>query len=100
MPQVVRRNSDFHIGHASPTPNPFHKTPYTSTPQGKVYAQGDLVVVAGGSTSCGDGAVGKSGKVFVAGIGVHRVGDATSGHGSWPANAADTGSPKVYADGD
>lgn len=99
MPQVVRVNSDFHIGHASPTPNPFHKTPYSNANQAKVFAQGDLVVVAGGSTSCGDPAEGKSEKVFAESIGVHRKGDATTGHGSWVGNAAETGAPKVWADG-
>ena len=39
MPEVVRANADSHIGHASPTPNPFHKTNYTNAAQGKVYAE-------------------------------------------------------------
>lgn len=97
MPQVVRANADSHIGHASPTPNPFHKTNYTNAAQGKVYAESNLVVVDGGSTGCGDPVSGKSGKVFAESKGVHRKGDATSGHGSWVGNAAATGSSKVWA---
>jgi hypothetical protein len=30
---------------------------------------------------------------------VHRIGDATSGHGSWVANSAATGSGDVKANG-
>ena len=97
MPEVVRANADSHIGHASPTPNPFHKTNYTNAAQGKVYAEGNLVVVDGGSTGCGDSVDEKSGNVFAEGNGVHRKGDATTGHGSWVANAAATGSSKVWA---
>jgi uncharacterized Zn-binding protein involved in type VI secretion len=97
MPGVVRNGVDKHIGHASPTPNPFHQTPYSNAAQSKVFADGSLVVVAGGSTSCGDGVSGKSGKVFAEGKGVHRIGDATSGHGSWVGNSAQTGSSKVFA---
>lgn len=104
MPQVVRKGSDSHIGHASPTPNPFHKTSYSASGQNpiKVYAMGDAVVLGAGQggTSCGDPAMGMSSKVFVQGIGVHRKGDATGGHGSWVPNSAATGAPKVYADGD
>lgn len=94
---VVRQGVDKHIGHASPTPNPFHQTPYSSAAQSRVYADSNLIVVNGGSTSCGDGVSGKSGKVFASGQGIHRIGDATTGHGSWPGNAAATGSSKVYA---
>ena len=97
MPGVVRKGVDKHIGHASPTPSPFHQTQYSNAAQGKVYANGSLVVVAGGSTSCGDPVSGKSSKVFAEGKGVHRKGDATSGHGSWGGNAAQSGSPNVIA---
>ena len=30
MPAIVRKGLDSHIGHAIPTPNPFHKTTYSS----------------------------------------------------------------------
>lgn len=98
MPQVVRASADRHIGHASPTPNPYHRTPYVASVNSKVYAEGDLVIVFGDGTACGDNVVGKSSKVFVGGFGVHRKGDATSGHGSWVPNAAATGSNKVWAE--
>ena len=97
MPGVVRQNIDKHIGHASSTSNPFHQTPYSTAGQSKVLAENANVVVAGGSTSCGDGVSGKSGKVFAEGKGIHRKGDGTSGHGSWPGNAAQSGSSKVIA---
>ena len=99
MPEVCRNSSDSHIGHASPTPNPFHKTSYVSSRQTKVFAEGDRVIVEGDKTGCGDPAVGKSSKVFANSIGVHRKGDATGGHGSWVPNAAATGSTKVIAGG-
>lgn len=101
MPEVCRIDADSHIGHASPTPNPFHKTSYGSTAQSRVYVEGKLVVTGEGwgATYCGDPAVGASTKVFVEDIGVHRKGDATGGHGSWVANAAATGSSKVFAGG-
>ena len=90
----VVRTGDVHIGHASPTPNPFHQSSYISG-QSKVFAEGSAVVRAGDSTGCGDGAVGCSTKVICVGSGVHRIGDATSGHGSWVPNAAASGSTKV-----
>jgi len=99
MPAVCRVGVDSHIGHASVTPNPFHASSYTSTPQTKVTVEGSLAVVVGGSTGCGDGAVGGSSKVNIQGSPVHRVGDGTSGHGSWLPNAAASGSPKVIAGG-
>lgn len=98
MPEVVRANADRHIGHASPTPNPFHRTPYVAGLNSKVYVEGGLAIVEGDTTACGDPAVGKSSKVFIGGIGVHRKGDATGGHGSWVPNAAATGSSKVWAE--
>lgn len=97
MPEVVRDGTDTHIGHASSTPNPFHKTPYEASTNSKVYVEGDLAIVDGDSTKCGDPVDGFSGKVFAMGKGVHRKGDATSGHGSWSGNAAATGSGKVSA---
>ncbi len=99
MPAVIRAGIDSHIGHFSTTPNPSHKTKYVVAGQGKVTAEGGLAVTTGGSTACGDNAVGGSSKVTAGGYAVHRTGDATSGHGSWIANAADTGSPKVTAGG-
>ena len=97
MPEVVRSGVDSHIGHASPTPNPFHRTPYIASNNTKVYVEGDLAIVDGDSTACGDPVVGKSSKVFIMGKGVHRKGDATGGHGSWVPNSAATGSSKVSA---
>jgi uncharacterized Zn-binding protein involved in type VI secretion len=97
MPEVVRAGSDSHIGHFSLTPNPFHKTSYVAGGNSKVYVEGDLAIVDGDSTGCGDPVVGKSSKVFVMGRGVHRKGDATGGHGSWVPNSAATGSSKVSA---
>jgi uncharacterized Zn-binding protein involved in type VI secretion len=97
MPGVVRKDVDKHIGHSSPTPNPFHQKPYTNAAQSKVFADGSLIVVDGGSTECGDPVKGKSGKVFAQGKGIHRIGDGTKGHGSWGGNSAATGSSKVFA---
>jgi len=98
MPGVVRQNVDSHKGHASGSPSPFHKTNYTSPAQGKVYAEGNLVIVSGGKTACGDPTAAVSSKVLGPGSkGVHRKGDATGGHGSWGGNAAATGSSKVIA---
>ena len=98
MPGVVRKNQDSHIGHASPTPNPFHKTFYRSgSPD--VIVNGTGAVRIGDETSCGDPAVAGSPNVIVNGIPVHRIGDATGGHGSWVANAAATGSGNVIANG-
>lgn len=97
MPEVVRATVDKHIGHASATPNPFHKTSYAASGNTKVYVEGNLGIVDGDSTNCGDPVVGKSSKVFFMGKGVHRKGDATGGHGSWVPNAAASGSSKVSA---
>lgn len=97
MPGIARKGVDKHIGHASPTPNPKHQTPYVVAGQGKVKVNGALAVTTGGSTACGDDAVGGSAKVKAGGFPVHRIGDATSGHGSWPANACASGSSNVIA---
>lgn len=98
MPGVVRKGTDSHIGHASPTPNPFHKTSYASG-SSNVFVNGASAVRIGDSTGCGDPATGGSGNVIVNGIGVHRKGDSTGGHGSWGGNASATGSGDVIANG-
>ena len=94
---LVRDRIDRHYGHASPTPNPFHQTPYNSTKQFKVFVETRKAIVKGDKTACGDPAVGASTKVFAQGIGVHRKLDTTGGHGTWVANAASSGSGKVFA---
>lgn len=96
MPGVVRQG-DSHAGHASPTPNPFHKTSYVSSAQSKVYANGKRVIVDGDKTGCGDPAAAFSGRVFAEGKAVHRLGDATGGHGSWVPNAAASASGNVIS---
>ena len=96
MPGMVRVGTDQHIGHASPTPNPFHKTPY-ATGAATVFVNGAKSVRIGDTTGCGDPAVAGSANVFAEGIGVHRQGDGTGGHASWVANAAATGSGDVIA---
>ncbi len=93
---VTRVGLDKHIGHASPTPNPFHRTPYASG-SSNVKTNGARTVRIGDRTGCGDSAVGGSSSVFVNGIGVHRKDDGTSGHGSWVANASASGSGNVFA---
>ena len=98
MPEVTRVGVDSHIGHASPTPNPFHQTPYASgSPD--VFTNGAKTVRIGDSTGCGDPATGGSSTVKVNGIGVHRKGDSTGGHGSWVPNASASGSSNVIAGG-
>lgn len=93
----VVRAGDQHIGHASPTPNPFHQTSYVAG-QSHVYADGKLIIRKGDSTSCGDPATGAStDNVYAMGALVHRIGDATGGHGSWVPNAAATGSGHVFS---
>lgn len=105
MPFVSRVFADSHIGHAcngTPKghPKPFHKTPYVSTPQSMVTVNGLFAVVVGGSTACGDGAVGGSSMVTASGIPVHRVGDPTSGHPChFVPNASGSGSVMVDAGG-
>lgn len=96
---IVRDRVDRHYGHASPTPNPFHQTPYNSSKQEKVFVETRKAIVKGDKTACGDPAVGASTKVFAQGFGVHRRLDSTGGHGSWPANAAQGASGKVLAGG-
>ena len=96
MPACVRSGLDTHVGHASPTPNPFHKTAYTGgSPNVSINSAASIRV--GDATSCGDPAVAGSSTVRVNSIAIHRVGDATCGHGSWVAHAASTGSSNVNA---
>ena len=94
MPACVRSGLDVHVGHSSPTPNPFHQTAYTGgSPNVRINSAASIRV--GDTTSCGDPAVAGSSTVRVNGLKIHRVGDATGGHGSWVANAASTGSSNV-----
>jgi uncharacterized Zn-binding protein involved in type VI secretion len=98
MPAVTRVGLDNHVGHASPTPNPFHQTAYaTGSPD--VFTNNAKTVRVGDTTACGDPAAAGSPDVFVNGIAIHRLGDATSGHGSWVANASASGSGNVFANG-
>ena len=96
MPEVTRVGLDSHVGHARPTPNPFHQTAYASGSD-DVFTNGAKTVRIGDTTSCGDPATGGSTTVFVNGIGVHRKGDATGGHGSWVPNSSASGSSDVFA---
>lgn len=96
MPGIVRAG-DSHAGHASPTPNPFHQSSYVAS-QSSVYVNGAAVIRSPDSTGCGDPVAGVSPTVFVEGAAVHRLGDATSGHGSWVPNSAATSSTDVFAD--
>ena len=98
MPACVRSGLDVHVGHASPTPNPFHQTAY-ATGSSNVFTNSAKTTRIGDTTSCGDPATGGSGTVFVNGIGVHRKGDATGGHASFVPNASSSGSSNVFAGG-
>ena len=98
MPGIVRVGTDKHVGHASPTPNPFHKTPY-ATGAATVFVNGAKMVRVDDTTACLDPATAGSPNVFAEGKAVHRQGDATGGHGSWVANRAETGSGDVIANG-
>jgi|TARA_R110002073_G_scaffold5479_1_gene33784 uncharacterized Zn-binding protein involved in type VI secretion len=98
MPAVTRVGLDSHVGHASPTPNPFHQTAY-ATGSSNVFTNNAKTVRVGDTTACGDPAAAGSPDVFVNGIAIHRLGDATSGHGSWVANASASGSDNVFANG-
>ena len=96
----VSTSAHKHVGHASPTPNAEHRTPYKASQTAvSIEGRGNCVIRAGDATACGDPVVGVSSKVFVGGKGVHRKGDATGGHGTWPANASSEGSSKVDAGG-
>jgi uncharacterized Zn-binding protein involved in type VI secretion len=94
MPGIVR-DGDLHEGHTNTVTGEFHQTAYVAG-QDTVLIEGRKVVLVGDTTSCGDPAVIGSSKVFVGGKAVHRVGDATGGHGNWPANAAQNGSDAVF----
>ena len=98
MPEITRVGLDTHVGHASPTPNPFHQTAY-ATGSDDVFVNGAKCVRVTDTTSCGDPATAGSATVFANGIAVHRKGDATGGHGTWVPNASSSGSPNVFADG-
>ena len=98
MPAISRVGKDKHIGHASATPNPYHQTPYAEG-SSDVLVNAAAAVRFGDKTACGDPATGASSTVFVNGIGVHRKGDSTGGHGSWVPNASVSGSPNVFAGG-
>ena len=98
MPGIVRVETDSHVGHASPTPSPFHKTAYEEGSD-DVFVNGKPAVRKGDKTVCGDPAVGCSDNVYVNDILVHRKDDATGGHGSWIPNKAETGSGNVFANG-
>ena len=95
MPGIVRVNADSHQGHSGHRV-PFHKTFY-STGSPNVFINNEKVVRVGDQCACGDHAVGSSSNVYVNGILVHRLGDATSGHGNWVPNAAATASSNVFA---
>jgi uncharacterized Zn-binding protein involved in type VI secretion len=99
MPGVVRVGKDFHVGHASPSPNPFHQTAY-ATGSPNVYTNDAKTVRIGDTTACTDVAVGSSPNVYANNILVHRLNDATGGHASWVPNSATTSSINVYANGD
>ena len=97
MPGVVRKD-DVHKGHASPTPNPFHKTKYVGgSPDVFVNKRNVIRAENTDKTSCGDPAAKGSPNVYVNGKKVHRKNDATGGHGSWVPNAAASASTNVYA---
>jgi len=98
MAEVTRVGTDSHVGHASPTPSPFHQTAYAEGSP-NVFTNGAKTVRIGDKTSCGDPATAGSSTVFVNGIKVHRKGDATGGHGSWVPNASNSGSSNVFAGG-
>lgn len=104
MPGICVDQIDKNVGHASSCPNPYHQGTYKAGLQSNVYVGGKLAIVIGdGMNGCLDTAVGGSGSVFINGIGVHRIGDSTSGHdldgcpGPWPPNSALTGSSTVIA---
>ena len=93
---VTRVGLDKHIGHLSPTPNPFHQTAYAEgSPD--VFTNGAKTVRIGDTTVCTDPATGGSSTVFVNGKGVHRKTDATGGHASFVPNASNSGSGDVFA---
>jgi len=96
MPGIVRKD-DVHVGHASPTPNPKHTTPYVGGSTDVFINSKNAIRAGQDKTSCGDPAVAGSPNVFINGSPVHRRNDATGGHGSWVANAAASASTDVFA---
>ena len=98
MPRVTRVNKDRHIGHPSPTPNPFHRTAY-ATGSLNVFTNDEWTTRIGDKTYCGDPASAGSPNVYVNNIKVHRLTDGTGGHGTWVPNASSSGSPNVFANG-
>ena len=97
MPGIVRRD-DVHTGHSSPTPNPFHKTKYVGgSPDVYVNKRNAIRAENTDKTSCTDPASAGSPNVYVNGKKVHRLKDATGGHGSWVPNAAASASEDVFA---
>jgi uncharacterized Zn-binding protein involved in type VI secretion len=96
MPEVTRVGLDSHVGHASPTPNPFHQTAY-ATGSPNVFVNSARCTRITDTTACGDPATVGSSKVFANSLAVHRKGDATGGHGSWVPNESNSGSLNVFA---
>ena len=94
----IVRNGDVSVGHASPTPNPFHVGVYNSGSD-DVFVNGKKAIRIGDTLSCTDKAKIGSTDVFINGIGVHRIDDETSGHGSWRKSIAQTGSEDVIVNG-
>ena len=63
MPACVRSGLDKHVGHASPTPNPFHQTAYAGgSPNVNINSAASIRV--GDSTSCGDPATAGSSNTY------------------------------------
>ena len=95
MAAVTRIEVDSHVGHESPTPNPFHQYPY-ATGSSDVITNDKKTVRIGDTTTCGDPAIGGSTKVFINDLEVHRKGDPTGGHDSWVPNVSASGSDNVF----
>lgn len=99
MPGVTRQGLDTQAGHPCfDIPTSHGPQTYTSAGQSKVFSDGALVVNKDGSAACGDTVKEVSGKVFIAGKGVHRLGDATEGEGCFEESTSAGGSSKVFAD--
>ena len=99
MPGVTRQGLDTQAGHPCPPESTSHgPQTYTSAGQSKVFSDGALVVNLSGRAACGDGPLDVSEKVFIAGEGVHRLGDATFGEGCFSKSTSAGGSSKVFAD--
>ncbi len=94
MAGAVRAEIDVHVGHDSPSPAPKHQTAYVAG-QTSVYVNGKPVIRKDDKTACGDPAVGSASNVYAEGKLIHRINDATGGHGSFVVNSALTGSGDV-----